>query len=124
MTKAETFDKATRLAMKGDLKLYDEIVHSDYESMNQRVPVNKEMSKSILSGIGNLITVGPMLRIYENEEFVCIHRYSRVANTEIFNSVMTAITYKNGKVVNTQPVRKELHYIPSEGKEWNCENYE
>ena len=124
MTKAETFDKATRLAMKGDLKLYDEIVHSDYESMNQRVPVNKEMSKSILSGIGNLITVGPMQRIYENEEFVCIHRYSRVANTEIFNSVMTAITYKNGKVVNQQTVREELDYDPSEGKDWNWEDYE
>ena len=124
MTKADTFDKATRLAMKGDLKLYDEIVHSDYESMNQRVPVNKEMSKSILSGIGNLITVGPMQRIYENEEFVCIHRYSRVANTEIFNSVMTAITYKNGKVVNQQTVREELDYDPSEGKDWNWEDYE
>ena len=124
MTKADMFDKATRLAMKGDLKLYDEIVHSDYESMNQRVPVNKEMSKSILSGIGNLITVGPMLRIYENEEFACIHRYSRVANTEIFNSVMTAITYKNGKVVNRQTVREELDYDPSEGQDWNWENYE
>ena len=124
MTKADTFDKATRLAMKGDLKLYDEIVHSDYESMNQRVPVNKEMSKSILSGIGNLITVGPMLRIYGNEEFACIHRYSRVANTEIFNSVMTAITYKNGKVVNQQTVREELDYDPSEGQDWNWEDYE
>ena len=124
MTKAETFDKATRLAMKGDLKLYDEIVHSDYESMNQRVPVNKEMSKSILSGIGDLITVGPMQKIYESEEFVCIHRYSRVANTEIFNSVMTAITYKNGKVVNQQTVREELDYDPSEGQDWNCEDYE
>ena len=124
MTKADTFDKATRLAMKGDLKLYDEIVHSDYESMNQRGPVNKEMSKSILSGIGNLITVGPMQRIYENEEFVCIHRYSRVANTEIFNSVMTAITYKNGKVVNQQTVREELDYDPSEGQDWNWEDYE
>ena len=123
MNKAEAFDKATRLAMKGDLKLYDEIVHSDYESMNQQVPVNKEMSKSILSGIGNLITVGPMQRIYENEEFVCIHRYSRVANTEIFNSVMTAITYKNGKVVNQQTVREELDYYPSEGQDWNWEDY-
>ena len=110
--------------MKGDLKLYDEIVHSDYESMNQRVPVNKEMSKSILSGIGNLITVGPIKRIYENEEFVCIHRYSRVANTEIFNSVMTAITYKNGIVVNQQTVREELDYDPSEGQDWNWEDYE
>ena len=124
MNKAEAFDKATRLAMKGDLKLYDEIVHSDYESMNQQVPVNKEMSKSILSGIGDLITVGPMQKIYESEKFVCIHRYSRVANTEIFNSVMTAITYKNGKVVNQQTVREELDYDPSEGQDWKWEDYE
>ena len=123
MTKAEAFDKATRLAMKGDLNLYDEIVHSHYESMNQQVPVNKEMSKSILSGIGDLITVGPMQKIYESEEFVCIHRYSRVANADVFNSVMTAIKYKNGKVVNQQTVREELDYDPSEGQDWNWEDY-
>ena len=123
MTKAGQFDKATKLAMKGDLTLYDEIVHSDYESINQRLPVNKEMSKSILSGIGDLITVGPMHRIYENEEFVCIHRYSRVASADIFNSVMTAITYKNGKVINQQTVREELDYDPSEGQDWNWEDY-
>ena len=124
MTKAEAFDKATRLAMKGDLNLYDEIVHSDYESMNQQVPVNKEMSKSILSGIGDLITVGPMQKIYESEEFVCIHRYSRVANADVFNSVMTAIKYKNGKVVNQQTVREELDYDPSAGQDWSWEDYE
>jgi c-di-GMP-related signal transduction protein len=124
MTKAEEFDKATRLAMKGDLTLYDEIVHSDYESMNQQVPVNKEMSKSILSGIGDLITVGPMQKIYESEKFVCIQRYSRVANADVFNSVMTAIKYKNGKVVNQQTVREELDYDPSEGQDWNWEDYE
>ena len=124
MTKAEAFDKATKLAMKGDLALYDEILYPDYESMNQRVRINREMSKSILSENGPLFTVGPMQKIYENEEFVCIHRYSRVANTEIFNSVMTAITYKNEKVVNTQTVRKEPDYTPSEGKDWNWANYE
>ena len=123
MTKAEKFDQATKLAMKGNLTLYNEIVHSDYKSMNQRVPVNKEMSKSILSGIGNLITVGPMHKIYENEEFVCIHRFSRVASADIFNSVMTAITYKNGKVINQQTVREELDYDPSEGQDWNWEDY-
>ena len=124
MTKAEAFDKATRLAMKGDLNLYDEIVHSHYESMNQQVPVNKEMSKSILSGIGDLITVGPMQKIYESKELVCIHRYSRVANADVFNSVKTAIKYKNGKVVNQQTVREELDYDPSEGQDWNWEDYE
>ena len=124
MNKAEAFDKATRLAMKGNLKLYDEMVHSDYESMNQQAPVNKEMSKSILSGIGDLITVGPMQKIYESEEFVCIHRYSRVANADVFNSVMTAIKYKNGKVVNQQTVREELDYDPSEGQDWKWEDYD
>ena len=123
MPKAEKFDQATKLAMKGDLTLYNEIVHSDYKSMNQRVPVNKEMSKSILLGIGNLIIVGPMHKIYENEEFVCIHRFSRVASADIFNSVMTAITYKNGKVINQQTVREELDYDPSEGQDWNWEDY-
>ena len=94
MTKAEVFDKATKLAMKGDLALYDEILHPDYESMNQRVRINREMSKSILSENGPLFTVGPMQKIYENEEFVCIHHFSRIANKDVFYEVLTAITYK------------------------------
>ena len=110
--------------MKGDLTLYDETVHSDYESINHQLPVNKEMSKSILSGIGDLITVGPMQKIYESKKFVCIHRYSRVANADVFNSVMTAIKYKNGKVVNQQTFLKELYYYPSEGHDWSWEDYE
>ena len=94
--------------MKGNLNLYVEIVRSDYESMYQCLPGNKEASKSNVSGIGSLITVRLMQKIYLKEEFVCIHSYSRVINTKIFNSVITAITYKYGKVVNQQTVRKEL----------------
>ena len=110
--------------MKGDLTLYDETVHSDYESINHQLPVNKEMSKSILSGIGDLITVGPMQKIHESKKFVCIHRYSGVANADVFNSVMTAIKYKNGKVVNQQTFLKELYYYPSERHDWSWEDYE
>ena len=124
MTKAEAFDKATKLAMKGDLTLYDEILHPDYESMNQRVRMNREMSKSILSENGSLFTVGPMQKIYENEEFVCIHRFSRIANQDVFYEVLTAITYKNGKVITQQMVRQELDYDPSEEHDWNWEDYE
>ena len=43
MIKAEGFDKATKLAMKGDLTFYEEILHPDYESMNHRVRINLEM---------------------------------------------------------------------------------
>ena len=124
MTKAEAFDKATKLAMKGDLALYDEILHPDYESMNQRVRINREMSKSILSENGPLFTVGPMKKIYENEEFVCIHRFSRIANKDVFYEVLTAITYENGKVITQQMVRQELDYDLSEGQDWNWEDYE
>ena len=57
MTKAEVFDKATKLAMKMDLTLCEQILHSDYESMNQRVPINKEMIKSILLENGFLFAL-------------------------------------------------------------------
>ena len=122
MTKAEVFDKATKLAMKGDLALYDEILHPDYESMNQRVRINWEMSKSILSENGPLFTIWPVQKIYENEEFVCIHHFSRIANKDIFYEVLTTITYENGKVITQQMVRQELDHDPSKGQDWNWED--
>ena len=65
-----------------------------------------------------------MQKIYENEEFVCIHRLSRIANKDIFYEVLTTITYENGKVITQQMVRQELDYDPSEGQDWNWEDYE
>jgi hypothetical protein len=35
MTKAKAFDKAWKLAIKGDFSVYNEIVHPHYESLNQ-----------------------------------------------------------------------------------------
>ena len=43
MTKAEAYDKAWRLGLKGDFSLYDKIVHSDYESINQGVTINRDL---------------------------------------------------------------------------------
>ncbi|MEC8436419.1 MAG: hypothetical protein VXZ27_11435 [SAR324 cluster bacterium] len=124
MTRGEEFDKSMKLAMKGDFSLHDEIIHQDYESINQGITINKEMSKTILSGVGDFTIIGPMYTIYENDKFACIHQYSKISNVEMFYSVMTAITYKNGKVVNQQTVREELDYDPSEGQDWNWEDYE
>ena len=47
MTRAEAFDKAWRLGIKGDFSLYDEIVHTDYESINQGVKINRDVSKAV-----------------------------------------------------------------------------
>ena len=83
-----------------------------------------ELLESVLSENGLLFTVGPMQKIYENEEFVCIHRFSRIANKDVFYEVLTAITYENRKVITQQMVRQELDYDPSEGQEWKWEDYE
>ena len=79
--------------------------------------------------VKNLIITDPdsfkkTQKICENAEFVCIHRFSRIANKDVFYEVLTAITYKNGKVITQQMVRQELDYDPSEGQDWNWEDYE
>ena len=64
-----------------------------------------------------------MQQIYENEGFVRIHRFSRIANKDVFYEVLAAITYENGKVITQQMVRQELKYDPSEGEDWNWEDF-
>ena len=83
-----------------------------------------ELLESVLSENGLLFTVGTMQKIYENEEFVCIHRFSRIANKDVFYEALTAITYENRKAITQQMVRQELDYDLSEGQDWNWEDYE
>ena len=125
MTKAEEFDKARRLAYKGDFSLVEKLYDPNCKHFDHRagMEVNLDTQNAIMSAYENSI-FGPFRVIYENEEFVCIHRYSRVANADVFNSVKTAIKYKNGKVVNQQTVREELDYDPSAGQDWSWEDYE
>jgi c-di-GMP-related signal transduction protein len=59
MTKAEAFDKAWKLAFKGDFSVYNEIVHPHYESLNQGVKVDREVSKAVLQNIGTFGKLGP-----------------------------------------------------------------
>ena len=61
MTRGEEFDKSMKLAMKGDFSLHDEIIHQDYESINQGITINKEMSKTILSGVSDYTIIGPII---------------------------------------------------------------
>ena len=124
MTKAEAYDKAWRLGLKGDFSLYDKIVHSDYESINQGVTINRDVSKAVLVGIGKMGMYGPHRVIYKNDEFVCLHQFSRVIDDQVFFSLMTDINYKNGKVITQETIREPLDEDPSEGQDWNWEDYE
>ena len=117
MTKADAFVRAWKLAQKGDFSFFDEIVHTDYESENQGVSINKELSKGVISGIGNLIIIGPHRTIYDDNNFLCFVRYSKVREDELFGELISAVHYKDGKIIKNETIREEIANDPSEGED-------
>ena len=126
MTRAEAFDKAWRLGIKGDFSLVDEIYHPDYKVLNaySGVEVNLEADKEVASTLGDLLIGTYPVVLSEDKNFLRIHRYNRHLGAEIFASVTTAITYKDGLIITQQTEVEELDYDPSEGQNWNWEDYE
>ena len=127
MTKAEQFDKAWRLAFKSnDFSLVDEIYHPDYSAPdpNTGIVVNLEDDKVIVSTVREQYTIGYFRPIFESEAFVCLHRFFGSRKEDVYTSTISAITYKDGKIITQKSDGRELDYDPSEGKEWNWEDYE
>ena len=126
MTRAEAFDKAWRLGIKGDFSLVDEIYHPDYKALDaySGVEVNLEADKEVASTLGDLLIGTHPVVLLEDENFLRIHRYNRHLGAEIFASVTTAITYKDGLIITQQTEVEELDCDPSEGQDWNWEDYE
>ena len=126
MTRAEAFDKAWRLGIKGDFSLIEEIYHPDYKALDaySGVEVNLEADKEVASTLGDLLIGTYPVVLSEDKNFLRIHRYNRHLGAEIFASVTTAITYKDGLIITQQTEVEELDYDPSEGQDWNWEDYE
>ena len=126
MTRAEAFDNAWRLGIKGDFSLVDEIYHPDYKAVDaySGVEVNLEADKEVASTLGDLLIGTHPVVLSEDKNFLRIHRYNRHLGAEIFASVTTAITYKDGLIITQQTEVEELDYDPSEGQDWNWEDYE
>ena len=127
MTKAEEFDQAWRLAFKeNDFSLVDEIYHPDYSAPDPTtgITVNLEDDKIIVSTLNQQNTIGYFRSLFENDNFVCLHRFFRSAREEIYLSSMTAINYKEGKVFRQETVSEPLDYDTSEGQDWNWEDYD
>ena len=112
----------------------------NYESIERgkagQYSINKNMRKAVLSGRAENRTLGPFQTIHEDENFICMHRYSKstiswstsrdsqLSTESDFYSMMTAVKYEKGKVINQQTVREKLDYDPSEGQDWNWKDYE
>jgi hypothetical protein len=127
MTKAEEFDKARRLAYKGDFSLVEKLNHPDCKHFDHRVglEVNLDMQSALMTAYENT-TFGPFRVIYENEEFLCIQRYvrNRLTRDILYMTLISGVNYSVGKIIRHETAMEDLDYDPGEGKNWNWENYE
>ena len=62
--------------------------------------------------------------IYEADEFLCVHRYSKFRNAEIFDASITAVSYKDQKIISQESRREELDYEPAKANTGTWEDYE
>ena len=129
MTKAEAYEKAWRIAFKNnDFSLADDIYHPEYSAFDFRagLEVNLDSDKVIVSTYGESFRSGPFKKIFENDEFLCVERYlkSTMTNPPTYYSSLSAVTYKDEKIITQESVNEELAKDPSEGQDWNWEDYE
>jgi hypothetical protein len=127
MNKVEAFDKAWRLAFREkDFSLVDEIYHPEYSAFDRiaGVKVNLEADKITVSTIREMIVVGPSKIIFEDENSLYLQRFMKFKEAEIFTSVTSDITYKDGKIFTQSSDSEELDIDPSEGQHWKWEDYE
>ena len=128
MTKAEVFDKAWKLGLKGDFSLVDEIYHPKYRAVqkNINVEVDLDSDKIVMSTLSEVMIFGPFRVIFANDDFSCLERHFRsmLAGEPSYNTVITAITYKDRKIITQESINERNQTDPSEGQNWNWEDYE
>ena len=128
MTKADAFEKAWWLGLKGDFSLVDEIYHREYKSYDLRVGIKLNLNddKVLVSTLSDTVVFGRYRTIFEENDFLCIHRYFlwKEANTVSYGASVVAITYKEEKIITQESIREIIDCDPSEGQNWNWEDHE
>lgn len=124
LSKGDQFHKAWKdLIHHGNTILFDRIVHPEYHSINHGVKIDKDQSRRVLLKRKGHVIVGPHSVIYENDDFLCIHRYTRVDKYNFF-SMISGVSYKDGLVFTQQTAREMLEKDPSVEMDWNWSEYE
>ena len=124
MTRAEAFDKAWRLGFKGDFSLYDEIFHPEFKGVLAEVELNIEAFKEGLYTLKDFIIFTPPKTLIEDDTFLKLYRYNKLKEADVFTSVTISLKYKEEKIIHQAYAFEELDYDPSEGQDWNWEDYE
>ena len=86
--------------------------------------VNLDADKAVVSTVRDLIVATTPRVLFEDEDFLRIHRYNKHKDADIFASNTTSITYKDGKIITQKSVIEELDCDPSAGQDWNWKDYE
>ena len=123
MTKVKQFEAAWRQSCKDNFTLFDEITDQSFQAKSQGIIVDLEAYKDIIKAPTESIIIGPFRVIYETDEFLCVHRYSKFRNAEIFDASITAVSYRDQKIIHQESHREKMDYDPSEGQDWNWEDY-
>ena len=87
------------------------------------VEVNLEDDKAQIIALNEEVTVGPYKTLSETEDFLQVQACVRI-NKEMFFKITTSITYKDGKIITQKSETEDLNDDPSEGQDWNWEDYE
>ena len=127
MSKADEFNKAWEMGMQDDFSLVDALYHPDYITIDHRTGnrIDIEADKELISQVKGLITVGPSRVIFEGPTFLCLHRFLKFKEDgSKFSSVITAITYQDGKILRQESSVESLNYDPSENQSWSWEDFE
>ena len=128
MTKADTFDRAMRVIfINNDFSLFDEIYHPNYSAQDPTtsITVNLEDEKLVLSTYSEDYILGLFRIVYESDDFLCLHRYVKgnKSSDPIYYAIVFMIKYKDGLILTQESLREPLDRDPSEGQNWNWEDY-
>ena len=127
MTKTADFEKAHRLATKGDFSFFDDLYHDDFRMERFEIAMNREDYKAVYASVSDLRVYGPVRVLFENNQFLChtvLMRENLGNDVFDFSEIMVASTFKNGQVIYQHSVFEKLDSDPSEGQDWNWEDYE
>ena len=127
MTKTADFEKAHRLATKGDFSFFDDLYHDDFRMERFEIAMNREDYKAVYASVSDLRVYGPVRVLFENNQFLChtvLMRENLGNDVFDFSEIMVASSFKNGQVIHQHSVFEKLDSDPSEGQDWNWEDYE
>ena len=81
----------------------------------------------IASTLDESVIFGPHRTLFENDNFLCIERFSKRftnLNEPDYGVAIVAVNYEEGKIIWQKTATHRTDFDPSEYLDWNWEDYE